>query len=139
MNLSDRITDADEACRSSEISVNLIIIIVFLQTYSYFCYILTSFFGVVVLHFRRLFIILFVCTASLTLVSDPTSRRFIRWLLFQTFIYIYIYIYIYKFIFKYRTTNLQFSDTFNNISVVSWWSVLLVEETRENHRPVASH
>ena len=47
------------------------------------------FFGVVVLHFRRLFIILFVCTESLTLVSDPTSRRFIRWLLFQTFIYIY--------------------------------------------------
>ena len=37
---------------------------------------------------------LFVCTVSLTLVSDATSRRFIRWLLFQTFIYIYIYIYI---------------------------------------------
>jgi len=37
---------------------------------------------------------LFVCTESLTLVSDPTSRRSIRWLLFQTFIYIYIYIYI---------------------------------------------
>ena len=33
---------------------------------------------------------LFVCTVSLTLVSDPTSRRFIRWLLFQMFIYIYI-------------------------------------------------
>jgi hypothetical protein len=31
--------------------------------------------------------------------------------------------------------------TFNNISVISWWSVLLVEETevpRENHRPIAS-
>jgi len=41
-----------------------------------------------VLHFRGLFIISFVCTESLTLVSDPTSRRFIRWLLFQTFIYI---------------------------------------------------
>ena len=29
--------------------------------------------------------------------------------------------------------------TFNNISVISWWSILLVEETtvlRENHRPV---
>ena len=36
---------------------------------------------------------LFVCTVSLTLVSDPTSRRFIRWLLFQMFIYIYIYIF----------------------------------------------
>jgi len=35
-----------------------------------------------------------------------------------------------------------FKATFNNISVISWWSVLLVEETvvpGENHRPVASH
>jgi hypothetical protein len=35
-----------------------------------------------------------------------------------------------------------FNATFNNISVKSWRSVLLVEETRvprENHRPVASH
>jgi len=35
-----------------------------------------------------------------------------------------------------------FDDTFNNISVISWRSVLLVEETggpRENHRPVTSH
>ena len=39
-----QITDADEACQSSEISVDLIINIVFLKTYSYFCYILTSFF-----------------------------------------------------------------------------------------------
>jgi len=32
--------------------------------------------------------------------------------------------------------------TFNNISVISWRSVLLVEETGgsgENHRPAASH
>jgi len=32
--------------------------------------------------------------------------------------------------------------TFNNISTISWQSVLLVEETGvpgENHRPVASH
>jgi hypothetical protein len=35
-----------------------------------------------------------------------------------------------------------FNATFNNISVILWWSVLLVEETgvpRENHRPAASH
>ena len=35
-----------------------------------------------------------------------------------------------------------FSDTFNNISVTSWCSVLLAEETGvpgENHRPAASH
>ena len=32
--------------------------------------------------------------------------------------------------------------TFNNISVISWWSILLMEETgvpRESHQPVASH
>jgi hypothetical protein len=35
-----------------------------------------------------------------------------------------------------------FNATFNNISVILWWSILLVEETgvpRENHRPAASH
>ena len=35
-----------------------------------------------------------------------------------------------------------FNGTFNNISAISWLSVLLVEETgvpRENHRPAASH
>jgi hypothetical protein len=35
-----------------------------------------------------------------------------------------------------------FNATFNNISVISWQSVLLVEETKgpgENHRPVVSH
>jgi hypothetical protein len=35
-----------------------------------------------------------------------------------------------------------FNTTFNNISVISWRSVLLEEETggaRENYRPVASH
>jgi len=35
-----------------------------------------------------------------------------------------------------------FNATFNNISVISWRSVLLVEETSEpieNHRPVASY
>jgi len=35
-----------------------------------------------------------------------------------------------------------FNATFDNISVISWRSVLLVEETgipRENHRPAASH
>jgi hypothetical protein len=35
-----------------------------------------------------------------------------------------------------------FNATFNNISVISWRSILLMEETgvpRENHRPAASH
>ena len=37
---------------------------------------------------------------------------------------------------------MMFYPAFNNISVISWWSVLLVEEngvSGENHRPVASH
>jgi hypothetical protein len=37
---------------------------------------------------------------------------------------------------------MMFNATFNNISAISWQSVLLVEETevpRENHRAVASH
>ena len=48
-------------------------------------------------------------------------------------------------IFYYRVTPKgygPFNATFNNISVISWWSVLLVEETREpgeNHRLVTSH
>jgi hypothetical protein len=29
-----------------------------------------------------------------------------------------------------------FNTTFNNIPATSWWSVLLVEEPGENHRPV---
>jgi hypothetical protein len=35
-----------------------------------------------------------------------------------------------------------FNATFNNISVILWWSVLLVEETGvpgKNHRAAASH
>ena len=41
-----------------------------------------------------------------------------------------------------RVRVVVFNATFNNISVISWRSVLLVEETRvpeENHRPVTSH
>jgi hypothetical protein len=38
-----------------------------------------------------------------------------------------------------RVRGMVFNATFNNISVISWRSVLLVEETREKHRPVASH
>jgi len=36
----------------------------------------------------------------------------------------------------------MFNATFNNISAISWWSVLLVEKIGgpgENHRPVAGH
>ena len=41
-----------------------------------------------------------------------------------------------------RASVVVFNATLNNISVISWRSVLLVEETRvpgKNHRPVARH
>jgi len=38
-----------------------------------------------------------------------------------------------------RVRVMVFNTTFNNISVISWWSVLLLEETGENHWPVASN
>jgi hypothetical protein len=34
---------------------------------------------------------------------------------------------------NYRVGVIVFSASFNNISVISWWSVLLVEEIGENH------
>ena len=43
---------------------------------------------------------------------------------------------------KIRVRVMVFNATFNNISAISWHSVLLVEEIRvcrENHRPAASH
>ena len=40
-----------------------------------------------------------------------------------------------RFRFRFMVPN----ATFNTISVISWRSVLLVEETGENRRPVASH
>jgi len=42
----------------------------------------------------------------------------------------------------FRVRVMVFNVTFNNISVISWRSVLLMEETEvpgENHRPVESH
>jgi hypothetical protein len=43
---------------------------------------------------------------------------------------------------RFRVRVIVFNDTFNNISVILWQSVLLGEETGipgENHRPAASH
>jgi hypothetical protein len=39
---------------------------------------------------------------------------------------------------KYRVKFMVFNTTLHNISVISWQSVLLVEETGENHRPATS-
>ena len=45
-------------------------------------------------------------------------------------------------IYSNRVMVMMFNDTFNHISVISWRSVVLLEETRvpgENHQPVASY
>jgi hypothetical protein len=49
---------------------------------------------------------------------------------------------IYKYMYWYMITVMVFNATFNNISVISWRSVLSVEKTGvpgENHRPFASN
>ena len=38
-----------------------------------------------------------------------------------------------------RVKVMMFNATFNNISAISWWSVLLAEETGENHWQNLSH
>ena len=51
-------------------------------------------------------------------------------------------LYIYYLTIVYYLWFMVFNTTFNNISVISWWPVLLVKEKglpRENHWPVASH
>jgi len=40
---------------------------------------------------------------------------------------------------NYLVWFMVFNATYNNISAISWWSVLLVEEIGVNHRSVASH
>ena len=68
---------------------------------------------------------------------------YIHMYLYITFLYLHsIYnlcdIYVFCFFFCFMGLNV----TFNNISVISWLLVLLVEEAAvpgENHRPVASH
>jgi hypothetical protein len=39
----------------------------------------------------------------------------------------------------YSVMVMVFNANFNDIAVISWRSALLLEETGENHRPVASH
>ena len=51
-------------------------------------------------------------------------------------------LFVYQFITFEWVSVMMLKVTFDNISVISWGSVLLVEETRvpgENHRPVAGH
>ena len=85
----------------------------------------------------------------------PNNKKNILIQCAKSYMQHYFYIRITIFIFcydkhcstKYRQNGYRvmvrvmvFNATFNNISVISWWSVLLVEETGvpgENHRPAA--
>ena len=63
---------------------------------------------------------------------------------FTSFNYAFIISSFFVFVFFFSKVKLSvrfivLNATFNNISVISWRSVLLVEGTGKNHRPVASH
>ena len=80
--------------------------------------------------------------------------KLVEYTLVRSFLYIVVAIcYEYEFddtkgvirnlkLMAFRFRFMVFNATFNTISVISWRSVLLVEETGipgENHRPAASH
>ena len=78
----------------------------------------------------------------LTLESLMISRHayILSLLSSQSHLKIYYHIHVYIILLWVRV--MVFNSTFNNISVISWRSVLLVEETgvpRENQQPEASH
>ena len=58
------------------------------------------------------------------------------------YMYTYIMIIFFSFINDTRVRVVAFNATFNNMSAISWRSLLLMEENwvhEENHRPAASH
>ena len=87
---------------------------------------------------------------SFSLMSDKYSKSYASMRMFLSFVYLYetitqdsvmwlVYLPHSMVLMFYRIKIMLFNATFNNISVISWWSKLLVEETGENHRPVTSH
>jgi hypothetical protein len=94
-------------------------------------------------HFFCLWCSLYVPTTSLLVNLWVNGNNYIctcknvyfynlkRWCIFLQCIFL-----------RFRVSVMVFNATFNNISVISWRSVLLVEENGvrwENHRPAASH
>ena len=76
------------------------------------------------------------------------EKKFLAKLVFYRYLYIILYIFLMKCTCLHENKNIYiyyiscvmvFNTTFNNISVKSWWSVLLVAKTEENHWPVANH
>jgi hypothetical protein len=74
--------------------------------------------------------------------SDEFQKVCISWWLLLIRIRVDIIYLLYAYWWFLFVCLMVFNATFNNISVISWQSVLLVEETGgpgENHRPVTSH
>jgi hypothetical protein len=74
-------------------------------------------------------------------IIAKNAKYQIAWPLHKQFIYIWLLIStcFHHLILYFDGWFMVFNATFNNISVISWRSILLVEETGENHRAVASH
>ena len=72
--------------------------------------------------------------------KNPREDKLLRWKITKSKLNLdWYYNLIQEKLLKLFVCLMVFNTTFNNISVISWQSVLLVEETGENHRPVASH
>ena len=107
-------------------------------------------------------VFVYMCVRFITSVSIFTifhikcqiRIKLVEYTLVRSFLYIVVAIcYEYEFddtkgvirnlkLMAFRFRFMVFNATFNTISVISWRSVLLVEETGipgENHRPAASH
>jgi hypothetical protein len=53
--------------------------------------------------------------------------------------YLFLHSHVFTFIKRVRARLTVFNTTFNNISAISWWSALLVEETGIPKKTTASH
>jgi hypothetical protein len=83
----------------------------------------------------------YICFATNSVGTGQSSQTYLN-VIGSKFIKLYIVlIWIMKFRWR-GGEGMVFNNTFNNISVISWQSVLLAKKTGapgENHRPVASH
>ena len=70
---------------------------------------------------------------------DVSRKLYSFFFLFVTIISILVYLCFCLFVYLGYERIMMFNATFNNISAISWRSVLLVEETGENHSPAASY
>ena len=82
-----------------------------------------------------------ICSAKTTLNKCTSNTVFhSKYILYCPHISLnYVDLSLFQYLLKIQV--MVFNATFNNISVLSWWSVLLVEETGvpgKNHRPVTS-